>query len=163
MGRGACTLVAAKLKRLKELIARRGHWNEEIRSVRVMHARVLAAEQILSGEALRASGLLVSNATVGQRFDAWCATLREQISDSSLSPSERRCLEHFVQVTANMRPQLRECYDLALLPRTNNDMEGFIRAIKTREEADQRAQELEGLSVALWEAGGLLRSRGADE
>ncbi len=98
----------------------------------MMHARVLAAEQILSGEAVRADGLLVNNATVGQRFDAWCATLREQMSDSSVSPTERRCLEHFVHVTANMRRQLIQCYDLALLPRTNNDMEGLIRAIKTR-------------------------------
>ncbi len=97
-----------------------------------MHARVLAAEQILSGEALRACGLLVSNATVGERFDAWCATLREQINDKSLSPTEQRCLEHFVHVTTNMRPQLIQCYDLVLLPRTNNDVEGFIRASKTR-------------------------------
>jgi hypothetical protein len=81
---------------------------------------------------LRAAGLLVTNATVGQRFDDWCATLRQQLTDASLSSAERRCLEHFVHVTANMRPQLIQCYDLPSLPRTNNDMEGFIRAIKTR-------------------------------
>jgi hypothetical protein len=114
------------------LIARREIWHEEISSIRRMHARVVAAEQILSRETMRADGLLVSNATVGQRFDGWCARLREQVSDSSLSPTERRCLEHFVHVTDNMRPQLIQCYDLASLPRTNNDMEGFIRAIKTR-------------------------------
>jgi hypothetical protein len=54
------------------------------------------------------------------------------VSDSSLSPTERRCLEHFVHVTDNMRLQLIQCYDLASLPRTNNDLEGFTRAIKTR-------------------------------
>jgi len=114
------------------LIARHDIWHEEIGSIRRMHARVVAAEQILSGETLCADGLMVSNATVGQRFDDWCATLHEQLSDSSLSATEQRCLEHFVQVTANMREHLIQCYDLASLPRTNNDMEGFIRAIKTR-------------------------------
>jgi hypothetical protein len=114
------------------LIARRERWQEEIRSVRRMHARVLAAEQILSGGTLRASGLMVSNATVGQHFDSWCAMLREQLADASMTPTERRCLEHFLHVTDNMRPQLLQCYDLQSLPRTNNDMEGFIRAIKTR-------------------------------
>lgn len=97
-----------------------------------MHTRVVAAEQILSGDGLRADGLLVSNATVGQRFDAWCITLRHQLTDATLSPTEQRCLEHFLHVTDNMRPQLIQCYDLPSLPRTNNDMEGLIRAIKTR-------------------------------
>jgi hypothetical protein len=113
-------------------MARRDRWQAEIGSVRRMHTRVVTAEQILSGDTLRAAGLLVTNATVGQRFDDWCATLRQQLTDASLSSAERRCLEHFVHVTANMRPQLIQCYDLPSLPRTNNDMEGFIRAIKTR-------------------------------
>lgn len=97
-----------------------------------MHARVLEAEQILSGDALRADNLPVTNATVGQRFDTWCAALRDQVPDERESPTERRCLQHFLHVTDNMRPQLIQCYDLEGLPRTNNDMEGFIRSIKTR-------------------------------
>lgn len=52
--------------------------------------------------------------------------------DSCVSVTERRCLEHFLRVTDNMRPQLIQCYDREWLPRTNNAMEGFIRAIKTR-------------------------------
>ena len=35
-------------------------------------------------------------------------------------------------MTASLRPHLIQCYDVPGLPRTNNDMEGFIRAIKTR-------------------------------
>ncbi len=31
-----------------------------------------------------------------------------------------------------MRPRLIHCYDVAGMPRTNNDMEGFIRSVKTR-------------------------------
>ena|SRR5947209_12250350 len=97
-----------------------------------MQARVLEAERILSSDSLGAQGVTITNATVGQHFDDWCATLREQVADPSLSATEQRCLEHFLHVTANMRPHLIQCYDLAGLPRTNNDMEGFIRAIKTR-------------------------------
>jgi hypothetical protein len=97
-----------------------------------MHARVLETEQILSGDALRADNLSVTNASVGQRFDAWCEALQAQMQDPALTAPERQCLEHFVHVTRNMRPQLIECYDLDDLPRTNNDMEGFIRSIKTR-------------------------------
>jgi hypothetical protein len=97
-----------------------------------MHTRVLEAERILSGDALRADDLPVTNATVGQRFDSWCAALRDQVPHERESPTERRCLLHFLHVTDNMRPQLIQCYDLEALPRTNNDMEGFIRSIKTR-------------------------------
>jgi hypothetical protein len=97
-----------------------------------MHTRVLEAEQILSGEALRADNLSITNASVGQRFDAWYLTLQAQLQDPALIGPERQCLEHFVHVTRNMRPHLMKCYDLGDLPRTNNDMEGFIRSIKTR-------------------------------
>jgi hypothetical protein len=107
-------------------------WQTDVRSVRRLHMRVLEAERILSGDALRAAGLPVTNTTVGQRFDAWCAVLREHLQDPALIATERQCLEHFTHVTQNMRPQLIQCYDLEHLPRTNNDMEGFIRSIKTR-------------------------------
>jgi hypothetical protein len=107
-------------------------WQTDVRSVRRLHMRVLEAERILSGDALRAAGLPVTNTTVGQRFDAWCAVLREHVQDPALTTTERQCLEHFTHVTQNMRPQLIQCYDLEHLPRTNNDMEGFIRSIKTR-------------------------------
>jgi hypothetical protein len=108
------------------------HWQRDVCSVRRLHMRVLEAERILSGDALRAAGLPVTNTTVGQRFDAWCAVLREHVQDPALTTTERQCLEHFTHVTQNMRPQLIQCYDLEHLPRTNNDMEGFIRSIKTR-------------------------------
>ncbi len=112
--------------------ARRTRWHTEVSVVRRMHTRVLEAEQILSGDALRAGNLSVTNASVGQRFDAWCRSLQAQLQDGALIGPERECLEHFVHVTQNMRPHLIRCYDLDDLPRTNNDMEGFIRSIKTR-------------------------------
>src|SRR5215216_2139381 len=77
-----------------------------------MHTRVLEAEQILSGDALRADKLSVTNASVGQRFDAWCRSLQAQLQDGALIGPERECLEHFVHVTQNMRPHLIECPSL---------------------------------------------------
>jgi hypothetical protein len=124
--------VVAKLERLQTLLARCEGWRSELDSVRQLHRRVLSAERILSGEALRALNLPVTNATVGQHFDNWCERLRTLVGTEQMSVSERRCLEHFLHVTDNMRPHLIHCYDLEMLPRTNNDMEGFIRAIKTR-------------------------------
>jgi hypothetical protein len=125
-------VVVAKLERLQTLLARCEGWRAELDSVRQLHRRVLEAERILSGEALRALNLPVTNAMVGQQFDTWCERLRSLVGTQQMSANERRCLEHFLHVTDNMRPHLIECYDLEMLPRTNNDMEGFIRAIKTR-------------------------------
>jgi hypothetical protein len=124
--------VAAKVERLQALLDRRENWRAELDSVRQLHRVVLEAERILSGKALRTLNLVVTNATVGHHFDNWCERLRRVVNTESLSASERRCLEHFLHVTDNMRPHLIYCYDLEMLPRTNNDMEGFIRAIKTR-------------------------------
>jgi hypothetical protein len=107
-------------------------WRTEVSLVRRMHTRVLEAERILSGDALRADNLPVTNASVGQRFDAWWGALQAQMQHPTLTAPERQCLEHFVHVTQNMRPHLIQCYDLDDLARTNNDMEGFIRSIKTR-------------------------------
>ena len=74
----------------------------------------------------------MTNAEVALRFDAWVAKLQGTASGAQLTESEQRCLRHFLHVTASVRPQLIRCYDVTGLPRTNNDMEGFIRAIKTR-------------------------------
>src|SRR5215210_7579879 len=96
-----------------------------------MHGWVLEAEAILSGS-WAAGEDAVTNAEVAVRFDAWVAKLQAAASGQPLTATEQACLQHFLQVTASLRPQLIQCYDLPGLPRTNNDMEGFIRAIKTR-------------------------------
>jgi hypothetical protein len=96
-----------------------------------MHSWVVEAEAILSGN-WAGEGEKVTNAGVALRFDAWVAKLKEDVSGQQLTETEQRCLRHFLHVTASLRPQLIACYDVAGLPRTNNDMEGFIRALKTR-------------------------------
>jgi hypothetical protein len=116
---------------LKELVARREQWRAQLTSVRRMHGWVLEAEAILSGS-WAAAEEPVTNAGVAARFDAWVAKLQEAASRERLTDTEQHCLRHFLQVTESLRPQLIQCYDVAGLPRTNNDMEGFIRAIKTR-------------------------------
>ena len=45
---------------------------------------------------------------------------------------ERECLAPFLQVLSNLRPYLIQCYDRKAFPRTNNELEGSIRGLKTR-------------------------------
>ncbi len=112
-------------------MARREPWREELKCVRRMHGWVLEAEAILSGS-WAAAEEPVTNAGVAVRFDAWVAKLKCEANTQKLTETEQRCLSHFLHVTASLRPQLIQCYDIVGLPRTNNDMEGLIRAIKTR-------------------------------
>lgn len=126
------SIVSAKHARLLDVIARREQWRTDLDVVKRLHADVLAAERILSGKTLEEAGQSVTNATVQQRYTQWCADLRERLQDATLSETERRCLTHFLHVTTNMSPRLFLCYDQDALPRTNNDMEGFIRSVKTR-------------------------------
>jgi hypothetical protein len=116
---------------LKELIERREQWREQLNCVRRMHSWVLEAEAILSGSWAGAEER-VTNAGGALQFDPWVIKLQGEASGEHLSETEQRCLSHFLHVTASLRPQLIMWYDVVGLPRTNNDMEGFIRAIKTR-------------------------------
>ena len=122
---------AAKLARLQAVVTRREQWRAELECVRRMHTRVLEAEGILAGQEVEPDEP-VTNATVARQFDAWVARLRHEAEAGQLAETEQRCLDHFLHVTASLRQQLIQCYDVPGLPRTNNDMEGFIRAIKTR-------------------------------
>ena len=122
---------AAKLARLSALVARREQWRADLDCVRRMHTHVLEAEAILSGR-WAGVGEAVTNAGVATRFDAWIGTLQEAADGEQLPEPEQRCLHLFLHVTSSLRPQLIECYDVPGVPPTNNDMEGFIRGIKTR-------------------------------
>ena len=112
-------------------MARREQWRETLSDIRRMHAWVVHAEHILSGD-WATTPEEVTNGSVGTRFDAWCGTLCTQLTDDNCSSRVRAGVRHFLHVTRNMRSHLIRCYDVAGLPRTNNDMEGLIRAIKIR-------------------------------
>lgn len=124
-------IVCQKLQRLKQLVGRREQWQDVIASLKKMRDWVLTAEHLLSG-AWSDSQEPLGNAAVSDRFDQWSATLAHVQANGSLNEQEQRCLTHFLQITHNLRPRLFLCYDRADFPRTNNDMEGYIRALKTR-------------------------------
>jgi hypothetical protein len=76
------------------------------------------------------AGDVVSNATVGERLDAWRQELAKQGTEGTLSELEQACLTEFVQVLANLRSHLVQCYDRQDFPRTNNELERSIRGLK---------------------------------
>lgn len=139
---------------MKVIVAERSGWVEQLELVKRMRQWVLDAEHILDGSWVK-PGECVSNEKVGRRFDRWRKMLARCLSDAKLSPVEQECLEQFLQVLSNLRPYLIRCYDRKEFPRTNNELERSIRGRKHAISAHQWAKELEQLSVALWELGGL--------
>lgn len=124
-------LVSSRRARLLAIVDDRLLFQEMLSEVRQMRQWVLEAEHILSAEFL-ADGSVVTNALVAGRFDTWRAKLARQVKQARLSEEQRRCLQQFLQVLSNQRGHLIQCYDRQDFPRTNNDMERRIRAIKTR-------------------------------
>jgi hypothetical protein len=107
-----------------------------------MQQWVLDAEDILNGSwaevqeqhdknASSSKEKCVTNKEVGIRFDTFIQGLEYSFAEGVMSQTERECLEQFLQVLKNLRPHLIQCYDLEGFPRTNNEMEGAIRKIKT--------------------------------
>lgn len=124
-------LVAQKLARVVTILTERTAWSKPLAQVKRMRQWVLEAEEILDGKWAQGEAV-ISNATVGQRLDAWRATKASQLRTGSLAPVERECLKEFLQQLANLRPYLGQCYDRAGFPRTHNAMERGIRSLKTR-------------------------------
>ena len=120
-----------KLARLSAIVAERVAWEKQLAQIKRMRQWVLDAEHLLSGRWAQA-GDVVSNATVGERLDAWRQKLAKQATDGPLSELEQACLTEFLQVFANLRPHLVQCYDRQDFPRTNNELERSIRGLKTQ-------------------------------
>ncbi len=124
-------LVGSRLARLIVIVDDRLLFQKTLREVRQMRQWVLDAEHILSADFLP-EGSVVTNKLVARRFDAWRAQLARQVRQGSLSEEQQHCLQQFLQVLSNQRCHLIQCYDQQDFPRTNNEMERRIRAIKTR-------------------------------
>ncbi len=124
-------LCAQKLARLQVIVAERLAWASQLAQVQRMRRWVLDAEHILSGSWAQA-GEVVSNEAVGQRLDVWRQKLSDQLAEGTLSDLEQECLSQFLQVLANQRSHLVQCYNRASFPRTNNELERSIRALKTQ-------------------------------
>jgi len=126
-----------KLNRLKQIIKEREKWRESLEEVEDMLQWVLDAESLLDGswaeqrEPVVSASLGVTNEEVGLRFDCWRAELAKEMTKGTLSQKKREYLEHFLHVLSNARPYLIQCYELKGFPRTNNEMEGSIRKLKT--------------------------------
>jgi len=113
------------------LVAQRSLWTEQVEQVKRMRQWVLDAEHILDGSWATNEDVL-SNEHVARRFDHWLQAMKEHLTSDTLSSTEQSCLQPFLQIFMNLRPSLIQCYDREAFPRTNNDTERSIRAIKTR-------------------------------
>jgi len=74
----------------------------------------------------------ITNAEVAGRFDAYLERLSCFVNAQERTEEEKLRLGHLLKVLTHLRPGLVQCYDIEGFPRTNNDMEGYIRSIKTR-------------------------------
>jgi Transposase IS66 family len=98
-------------------------------SIKSMYEWVLEAEHILDGSWAKQVEE-ISNAEVGRRFDAYLERLSHCVEAQERTKDERIRLGHLLKVLTHLRPGLVQCYDRRDFPRTNNDMERTIRAIK---------------------------------
>jgi hypothetical protein len=124
-------LAAQKRARLQTIVAERAAWASQLAQVKRMHGWVLEIEHLLDSSWAE-PGEVVSNATVASRLDAWREHMAKLLADGTLSDLEQECLSECLQVLSNLRPYLVQCYDRKDFPRTNNDMERSIRALKTQ-------------------------------
>lgn len=84
-------------------------------------------------------------AQVRAAYQAWVSQMQEQKSQVGTLSS---AIDHFVKLTERFAPGLFHCYDVADLPRTNNDLErcfGSVRAHERR--ATGRRGAIPGLVV----------------
>jgi len=124
-------LCGQKLARLQSIVAERATWADQLAQVKRMHGWLLEVEHLLDASPAQ-EGAAVSNAMVGSRLDRWREQMARRLSDGTLSEKEWEYLTEFLQILSNLRPYLVQCYDREEFPRTNNDMEGSIRRLKTR-------------------------------
>ena len=124
-------LAAQKRARLQTIVGERTAWASQLMQVKRMYSWVLEVEHLLEGSWAE-PGEEVSNATVGSRLDRWREQMATLLSEETLSDLERECLGECLQVLSNLRPYLVQCYDRKDFPRTNNEMERSIRALKTQ-------------------------------
>jgi hypothetical protein len=114
-----------------------------VEELKRMRQWVIDAENILNGswveipEGMKGEREILqkklsSNKEVATRFDHFLEELRRKYTEDEMGQTEQKCLGEFLRVFINLRPHLIQCYDLDVFPRTNNDMEGFIRKTKAR-------------------------------
>lgn len=95
----------------------------------MMHTWVVEAEAILDGSWAQHPEE-ITNQAIGQLFDAYLNRLFQFLNGEEIIEDEKVRLGELFRVLKHLRPGLIQCYDIEGFPRTNNDMERTIRAIK---------------------------------
>jgi hypothetical protein len=126
---GVC---AQKLTRLQAIMAERSGWRGQLTQIQCMHGWLREVEHILDRSSLQATGVSVSNETVGVQLDSWRERMNIHVTDGTLTSQQGECLTECLHVLTNLRPYLVQCYDRQDFPRTNNEMERSIRHLKTQ-------------------------------
>ena len=94
-----------------------------------MREWVIEAEHIFDGSWAH-PGEVRSQGEVGRRFDAYLGRLSCFLEAEERTDDEKLRLGHLLKVLTHLRPGLVQCDDREGFPRTNNEMERLIRAIK---------------------------------
>jgi hypothetical protein len=107
---------------LRTIVGLRAPFAADLACLRTGQAWLLQAEALLSQQG--------DQRTQEQAFASWLADVAR--SSSHLPPPYAHCLAHCVGVLTRMHPHLFVWVATSGLPRTNNDLGRFIRAMKTR-------------------------------
>ena len=102
---------------------------ERLAQIKSMREWVLAAEHIFDGS-WASQVEEITNVEVARRFDAYLERLLCFVDAEERTEDEKIRLGHLLKVLTHLRPGLVHCYDIEGFPRTNNEMERTIRAIK---------------------------------
>lgn len=106
-------------------------WKETFTHIRLMQTWVTQAEHIFDGS-WSSTPEEVTNAGVRERLDRWLEQLQSYLLTLAPDSPLFQGLDALFQTLTHLRPHLVCCYDAEGFPRTNNDLERCIRAIKTR-------------------------------
>lgn len=118
-----------RLTRLKTIVSLHEEKKEVLASIKMMREWVFDAEHILDGSWAQCPEE-ITNQAVGQMFDTYLERLLHFLNGEERTEDEKTCLGELFKVLHHLRPGLIHCYDIEGFPRTNNEMERTIRAIK---------------------------------
>lgn len=118
-----------RLKRLKTIVSLHEEKQDVLAHIRSMRDWVMEVEHIFDGSWASQSEE-ISSAEAGRRLDDWLHRLSTFLESDQRTEDEHLRLGHLLKVMTHLRSGLVQCYDREGFPRTNNDMERTIRAIK---------------------------------
>jgi hypothetical protein len=118
-----------RLKRLKTIVSLQQEKQDVLAHIRAMRDWVREGEHIFDGS-WASQPQEISNAEVERRLDDWLHRLATFLESDQRTEDVQLRLGHLLKVMTHLRPGLVQCSDREGFPRTNNDMERTIRAIK---------------------------------